>query len=102
MADANTTVEPIVLNFPGPAARTYAIAPGASAYDVESLLEMRIANLDAMLAMISGEGTDALQMLSEELQRDYLFACSTLASEIRELNQAAHQMRVNERQKISD
>lgn len=64
----------------------YGISPGAKAADAHELIEKKLAHLDAMLMMTWGCGGAIFgQLLDESAQDSYLWACSELASEIRQL-----------------
>jgi hypothetical protein len=63
----------------------YCISPKATRFEVVTLLEEKLAQLDAFLGMSYGESGGAFRMQSEHLQDCYLWGCSRLASEIREL-----------------
>jgi hypothetical protein len=63
----------------------YCISPKATSFEVGTLVEEKLAQLDALLGMSYGESGDAFRMQNESLQDCYLWGCSRLASEIREL-----------------
>lgn len=48
-------------------------------------LNQKLAQLDAMLAMSYGTAGDSFRSMNESLQDNYLWACSTLARECKEL-----------------
>lgn len=57
--------------------------------NVRNHLSARIAQLDAMLALIIGEGHEIFEGLNSELQNNYLWACAMMATEIRVLSELA-------------
>ncbi len=64
----------------------YGIALGAKAADAHELIEKKLAHLDAMLMMTWGIGGATFGTLLDEYAQDnYLWACSEMASEIRQL-----------------
>lgn len=63
----------------------YVISPKATRFDVGSLLEEKLAQLDALLAVTYGEQGTSFRMHNESLQDNYMWCCSRLATEIREL-----------------
>lgn len=64
----------------------YEIAPEAKAADAHELIEKKLAHLDAMLMMTWGIGGATFGTLLDEYTQDnHLWACSDLASEIRQL-----------------
>jgi hypothetical protein len=63
----------------------YAIKEGATRFEVGSLLEEKLAQLDALLAVTYGEQGTSFRMHNESLQDNYMWCCSRLATEIREL-----------------
>jgi hypothetical protein len=68
----------------------YAIRNGKDLDDnVKFQLSARIAQLDAMLALTTGEGHKTFEGLNSELQNNYLWACSMMATEIRVLSELA-------------
>lgn len=83
-----------VLDFPSKAVRVYAIASEATEFDVRMLLEARLAQLEALLMMPTCDGLDAFQDMTDDKQGNYLWACSYLATEARELYDAVSRMRM--------
>lgn len=66
----------------------YAIRNGnAVNLNVKSQLSARIAQLDAMLAAITGTGHDTFEELNSETRDNYLWACSMMATEIKVLSE---------------
>jgi hypothetical protein len=63
----------------------YDIAHGVSADDMTWTISTKLAHLDALLARSYGDSGQAYRMLDDQSQSDYLWACSTLASECRAL-----------------
>lgn len=82
-----------ILNFPSKTMRVYAIAPEATEFHVRMLLEERMAQLDALLMMTTGDGLESFQDLTDDKQGYYLSACSSLATEVRALYEAVARMR---------
>lgn len=74
-------------NYPSERSPVYAIAPGADAFAVKMLMEAKLAHLDAMLLAIYGDGGETFRNMNDTTQDEYLWACSYLASECRELFQ---------------
>lgn len=81
-----------VLDFPSKAVRVYAIAPDADLFDVRTLLEARIGQLESLLMVTYGEGGEAFRAMNADLQDGFMWACSYLASEVRALHSAVGQM----------
>lgn len=95
-------------NFPSEVCPVYAIAPSADADDVRSLLEAKMAHLEALLMMTYGEGGESFRSMRDDLQDNYMWSCCDMATEIRELFQqlaarraAQFEMGVGELQKGS-
>jgi hypothetical protein len=63
----------------------YAISPKATSFEVQTLIEEKLLQLDAFLSMAYGETGASFRMQPESLQDQYLWGCSRMASEIREL-----------------
>jgi hypothetical protein len=73
-------------NRPAIDSSVYDFAPGATADDLQELIEKKLAGLDAMLLMTWGVGGGTFgRVLDASAQDNYLWACSELATEIREL-----------------
>lgn len=72
-------------NFPSENAPVYSIAPGASDGDLSDLLFIRLAHLDSMLRTVHGDGGECFRGYNDQIQDEYLGACSMLATECREL-----------------
>ncbi|HRI91467.1 MAG TPA: hypothetical protein PLS93_07435 [Accumulibacter sp.] len=85
MATENSTPTRTAFNFPSGASSVYAIANGASAGDLSDHLDTRLAHLSALLCMTYGEGGEAFRNHNNQIQDEYMWACSQLADECREL-----------------
>ncbi|MER2518976.1 MAG: hypothetical protein ABTR92_21725 [Candidatus Accumulibacter phosphatis] len=88
MATENSTLELDDARRSRPAidSAVYGFAPGTTAHDVGELIEKKLAHLDAMLLMTWGVGGATFgTLLDASAQDNYLWACSELATEIREL-----------------
>ena len=73
-------------NRPAIDSSVYDFAPGATADDLQELIEKKLARLDAMLQMTWGVGGETFGRVLDASARDnYLWACSELVTEIREL-----------------
>lgn len=72
-------------NFPSEVVRVYQIVDGAKAFDIEFMLETRLSQLDAMLSVIYGAGGEAFRENNDTIQDNYLWACSVMATECKEL-----------------
>ena len=49
------------------------------------LLNQKLAQLDAMLVMAYGEGGEVFRNMNDHLQDNYLWACSSLAADCKDL-----------------
>lgn len=76
---------PLTFTAAGP---VYGFAPGVETGDIVDQLNARQIQLEALLAMTFGETGEALRRLSDGVQDNYMWACSMIAHEIRELTEA--------------
>lgn len=74
-----------VIHFAAARGQFYLLHGEASTMDVKDHLGARLSQLSAMLIMIHGGGFDSFCQWSEEIQQNYLWACSMLADECKEL-----------------
>lgn len=81
-----------VLDFPSKAVRVYAISPGADLFDVRTLLEARISQLESLLTVPYGECGPSFRGLNDDLQDSFMWTCSYLASEVRALHDVVGEM----------
>lgn len=63
----------------------YAVSERANALDVRNQLDARLAQLDAMLTMIHGNGIDTFDDWSAPVKDHYLWACSMMVKECKDL-----------------
>lgn len=63
----------------------YQLQSGVTSGEVLDQLETRIYQLSAMLTMICGGGFDTFNNWNDQIRGDYLWACSMMADECREL-----------------
>lgn len=63
----------------------YQLHPDAQPNDVREQLSARLSQLSSMLVMIHGGGFDNFESWSDEIKQNYLWGCSMLADECREL-----------------
>ena len=94
MADANSTVPPITIDFPSKGSNLFALASGATSSEVESLLEVKIAHLDALLSVTYGGC--GLRSFNDDIQDRFMFACSMLSTEVMALHQAIYELKARE------
>ena len=80
-------------NFPSKAVHVYQIAEAASDFDVSCMLETRLAQLSAMLAVTYGGGGESFRENSDIVQDHFLWACSYMATECNELFQQVNARR---------
>ncbi len=80
-------------NVPSEAAPVYAIAPRAGAFEVLLMLETKMAHLEALLKATYGGGGESFRTLCDDFQDRYMWACSDMATEIRELFKQLNAMR---------
>ena len=66
----------------------YTFREGATRADVSNYLNMRHAQLSAMLSLVMGDGTEALDSLNDEDRSNYMWLCSTIADECKALSAA--------------
>jgi hypothetical protein len=85
---------PLTFTAAGP---VYGFAPGVKAGDIVDQLNARQIQLEAMLAMTFGDTGEALRRLSDGVQDNYMWACSMIAHEIRELTEALQDRQAAER-----
>lgn len=62
----------------------YAIVGNSN--NLEDQMNMRIGQLQAMLAMTYGEPGEAFRRMNAEIQENYLWACTTMVNEIAQLS----------------
>lgn len=74
-----------VICFAAPASPFYLLHGDVTALDAQDQLGARLSQLSAMLTMTCGGGFDSFCQWSEEIQQNYLWACSMLADECKEL-----------------
>jgi len=67
----------------------YGIHAGDTRNNAQDVLDQKLAHLDAMLTIICGCGGELFRGWSGEVQDNYMFACSTLASECKRLSEMA-------------
>jgi len=76
---------PLTFTAAGP---VYGFVPGVEAGDISYQRAARQAQLEALLAMTCGETGEAFRIMSDDLQDAYMWACSMIAQEVRELTGA--------------
>ena len=76
------------LSFPAPAGTFYRLAEEANALAIVDQLSARQVQLLSLLAMTYGDAGDAFRRMNPTLQDNYLWACSMLAQEMRDLFEA--------------
>lgn len=59
----------------------YALNPSSKPSDRADHLQARLSQLQAMLAMMQGDGREAFDSLSDDLRDNYVWACSMAVSE---------------------
>lgn len=87
MADSNSAQHQSndrIINFAAPTP-FYLLHNEVEKLDIRDQLGARIAQLHAMLVMVTGEGIENFSLSSTEVQGDYLWNCSMLAAECKEL-----------------
>lgn len=84
------------LNFTA-AGPVYVLAPGVKAGDIADQLAARQAQLEALLSMTYGEEGEAFRTMSDSLQDGFMWACSMIAQEVRELTEALRERQAAER-----
>lgn len=87
MADINSTQHQSndrTINFAatGP---FYTLHADATPGDIQDQLSARLSQLSAMLTMTTGAGFESFSNWSDEIQHNYLWACSMLAEECKGL-----------------
>lgn len=87
MAKTNSTAAPFVLDCPSKHMRVLAISPGASRFDVSTLIEGKLTQLESMLSVAYGEAGESFRNLDDEIQDNYLWAVASMAQEARALYQ---------------
>lgn len=88
MADSNSTQDQSnhrTINFAA-AGPFYTLHADATAGDIQDQLSARLSQLSAMLTMTCGAGFKTFSNWSDEIQHDYLWACSMLAEECKGLS----------------
>jgi hypothetical protein len=63
----------------------YALSEDATEKEIQNQLSARLTHLSAMLMTIHGCGIQTFESWSERVKDDYLWGCSTLAEECKEL-----------------
>ena len=76
------------MTFPATSAPLYRLDRDAPPLAITDQLLARQFQLQALLAMTYGEQGDAFRTLSDELQDGFMWSCSMLACEIRDLTAA--------------
>jgi len=72
-------------NYPSSVHPLYAVTASACKNDLTDRLISRLAHLESMLATTYGDSGEAFRCLNDDLQDNYMWACSDMASECREL-----------------
>ena len=85
------------MTFPAPASPLYLLADEADALALTDQLTARQAQLQALLAMTRGNAGDVFRRMGAEYQENYLWACSMIADETRELVEAIEARKYEER-----
>ena len=85
---------PLTFQAAGP---VFGFVPGVEAGDIASRLAARQAQLEALLLMTYGETGEGFRTMSDDLQEAYMWACSMMAREIRDLTDALEEHRAAER-----
>ncbi|MDD2991761.1 MAG: hypothetical protein PHI64_22750 [Zoogloea sp.] len=85
---------PLTFQAAGP---VFGFVPGVEAGDIASHLAARQAQLEALLLMTYGETGDGFRTMSDDMQEAYMWACSMMAREIRDLTDALEEHRAAER-----
>lgn len=67
------------------ASPVYSFLPDVQGADVRDQLDARIAQLSAMLLLITGEGYQSFNSMNEGSQQSYLWACRMIARECEQL-----------------
>lgn len=91
MADSNSTQHQSqsndrVIGFAAPASPFYLLHGDVTAMDAQDQLNARLLQLSAMLTMTCGAGFETFSNWSNEVQQNYLWACSMMADECKELS----------------
>lgn len=87
MADGNSTQpqpNDRTINFAA-SVRLYQLHADATPMDVQDQLNARLSQLSAMLMMTVGAGFETFNDWSDKIKEDYLWACSMLADECKDL-----------------
>lgn len=85
MATAKHTT-PHTMKFNATTRPLYVLAPGVTANQIGEEVYVRLAQLDAMLTVTFGDTGEVFRSsLSEDAQENYMWACNTMLSEVREL-----------------
>lgn len=89
MANSNSTQSPSnnprTIDFAAPASPFYRLHEDVTTGDIHDQLEARLSQLDAMLTMTRGSGFETFNNWSDPIKENYLWACSMLAAECKEL-----------------
>jgi hypothetical protein len=88
MANSNSTQPQSndrTIGFAAPASPFYRLHEDVTPGDIHDQLEARLSQLDAMLTMTTGAGFESFSNWSNEIKENYLWACSMLAAECKEL-----------------
>lgn len=64
------------------------IADRSTSLEAQDRLSARLAQLNALLAAVAGEGFETFETLNQEHQQNYLWACASLAGECKALTEA--------------
>jgi hypothetical protein len=65
--------------------KLYQLRPDATPIDVQDQLHARLSQLHAMLTITCGNGFETFENWSDEIKDNYLWSCSMLAKECKEL-----------------
>ncbi|MBS0371818.1 MAG: hypothetical protein JSS57_21765 [Proteobacteria bacterium] len=76
------------MHFPASSSPLYLLADDVSVLTLIDQMSARQAQLQALLAMTCGAQADGFRRLNPSYQDNYLWACSMLAEELRELGEA--------------
>lgn len=85
MATDNSTqeIEARELRFPT-SHSLYQLNPSADNSEIYDQLSARLSQLTAMLTMVHGNGFESFSQWNDEIQDNYLWACTMLATECRD------------------
>lgn len=69
----------------GQASDVFRVNPTASSMDFRNSIDMRLAQLDAALMAIFGDGFDSFKCMHDEHQDNYLWMLHSMVEEVRDL-----------------